>query len=49
MMSSFPRLSGRGMAWPMMESEAALVLVSHQLRRSGRPWRTREMVVEWLR
>ena len=28
------------MAWPVMESEAELVLVSHQLRRFGgwRPW-----------
>ena len=39
-MPSLPRLSGSGMAWPVRESEAELVLVSHQLRRSGgwRPW-----------
>ena len=45
-MSSLPRLSGSGMAWPVMESEAELVLVSHQLRRSGLPSRTREMDVD---
>ena len=36
-MSSLPRLSGRGMGRPLMESEAELVLVSPQLRRSGLP------------
>ena len=45
-MSSLPRLSGSGMAWPVIELEAESVLVSYQLRLSGLPSRTRWMEVD---
>ena len=44
-MFSLPRLSGSGMAWPVMESEAEFVLVFHELRRSGLASRARVMEV----